>query len=295
MVTFLNLLAAEPEIARVPFMIDSSRWEVIEAGLRCVQGKAVVNSISLKDGEAELPRKGAADSSLRGGGGGHGLRRGRPGGNDRTQGRDQRPRIPHPGRRGGVPAGGRHLRPQHLRGGHRHRRAQRLRARLHRGDGADQGIAPALPGERRREQRVVLVPGQSRGARGDALRVPVSRHPRWPRHGHRQRRTAIEVYEEVPRGSAGRAVEDVAPQPTPRGGHRTPDWRWPGDLPRQGAQGGETEDLEWRDAGRWAKRHRACVDHTASPSTSKRTPRKRANSSMRTGLCRSSKVRSWMA
>ena len=48
---FLNLMAAEPEIARVPFMIDSSRWEVIEAGLRCVQGKAVVNSISLKDGE----------------------------------------------------------------------------------------------------------------------------------------------------------------------------------------------------------------------------------------------------
>ena len=51
MVRFLNLLAAEPEIARVPFMIDSSRWEVIEAGLRCVQGKPVVNSISLKDGE----------------------------------------------------------------------------------------------------------------------------------------------------------------------------------------------------------------------------------------------------
>ena len=52
MIRFLNLLAAEPEITRVPFMIDSSRWEVIEAGLRCVQGKAVVNSISLKDGEA---------------------------------------------------------------------------------------------------------------------------------------------------------------------------------------------------------------------------------------------------
>ena len=57
MVTFLNLLAAEPEIARVPFMIDSSRWEVIEAGLRCVQGKAVVNSISLKDGEAGFREK----------------------------------------------------------------------------------------------------------------------------------------------------------------------------------------------------------------------------------------------
>src|SRR5262249_27434628 len=51
MVRFLNLLAAEPDIARVPVMIDSSKWSVIEAGLRCVQGKAVVNSISLKEGE----------------------------------------------------------------------------------------------------------------------------------------------------------------------------------------------------------------------------------------------------
>ena len=51
MVTFLNLLLAEPEIARVPLMIDSSRFQVIEAGLKCIQGKAVVNSISLKEGE----------------------------------------------------------------------------------------------------------------------------------------------------------------------------------------------------------------------------------------------------
>ena len=57
MVRFLNLMAAEPEIARVPFMIDSSKWEVIEAGLRCVQGKAVVNSISLKDGEDAFREK----------------------------------------------------------------------------------------------------------------------------------------------------------------------------------------------------------------------------------------------
>jgi 5-methyltetrahydrofolate--homocysteine methyltransferase len=54
MVTFLNLLAAEPDISRVPIMIDSSRWEVIEAGLKCVQGKAIVNSISMKEGEAEF-------------------------------------------------------------------------------------------------------------------------------------------------------------------------------------------------------------------------------------------------
>jgi len=54
MVTFLNLMAAEPDIARVPVMIDSSKWEVIEAGLKCVQGKAIVNSISMKEGEAKF-------------------------------------------------------------------------------------------------------------------------------------------------------------------------------------------------------------------------------------------------
>ena len=54
MAKFLNLVAAEPDIARVPVMIDSSKWSVIEAGLKCVQGKAIVNSISLKEGEAEF-------------------------------------------------------------------------------------------------------------------------------------------------------------------------------------------------------------------------------------------------
>jgi 5-methyltetrahydrofolate--homocysteine methyltransferase len=51
MVTLLNLIAAEPDVARLPIMIDSSKWTVIEAGLKCVQGKSVVNSISLKEGE----------------------------------------------------------------------------------------------------------------------------------------------------------------------------------------------------------------------------------------------------
>ncbi len=57
MTTFLNLIAAEPDIARVPVMIDSSKWEVIEAGLKCVQGKPVVNSISLKEGEDAFIRQ----------------------------------------------------------------------------------------------------------------------------------------------------------------------------------------------------------------------------------------------
>ena len=57
MVRFLNLIAAEPDIARVPVMIDSSKWEVIEAGLKCVQGKPIVNSISLKEGEEAFLRQ----------------------------------------------------------------------------------------------------------------------------------------------------------------------------------------------------------------------------------------------
>ena len=57
MTTFLNLIAAEPEIARVPVMIDSSKWEILKAGLQCVQGKSIVNSISLKEGEEAFIEK----------------------------------------------------------------------------------------------------------------------------------------------------------------------------------------------------------------------------------------------
>ncbi len=57
MITFLNYLVSEPEIARVPIMIDSSKWEVIEAGLKCLQGKCIVNSISLKEGEEDFLEK----------------------------------------------------------------------------------------------------------------------------------------------------------------------------------------------------------------------------------------------
>ncbi|MFO8024712.1 methionine synthase [Thiohalophilus sp.] len=57
MVTFLNLIASEPDISRVPVMIDSSKWHIIEAGLKCVQGKGVVNSISMKEGEEEFIRQ----------------------------------------------------------------------------------------------------------------------------------------------------------------------------------------------------------------------------------------------
>jgi 5-methyltetrahydrofolate--homocysteine methyltransferase len=65
MVRFLNLMATEPDIARVPVMIDSSKWSVIEAGLRCVQGKSVVNSISMKEGRGRVQAPGHAGQALR--------------------------------------------------------------------------------------------------------------------------------------------------------------------------------------------------------------------------------------
>src|ERR1700740_435530 len=57
MIRSLNLMASEPDIAKVPVMIDSSKWSVIEAGLRCIQGKGIVNAISMKEGEAEFKRQ----------------------------------------------------------------------------------------------------------------------------------------------------------------------------------------------------------------------------------------------
>jgi len=59
MTRYLQLLGSEPEVAKVPFMVDSSKWEVIEAGLKCLQGKGIVNSISLKEGEEKFRRHAA--------------------------------------------------------------------------------------------------------------------------------------------------------------------------------------------------------------------------------------------
>ena len=66
MVRFLHLLMSEPDIARLPVMIDSSKWTVIEAGLQCLQGKAIVNSISLKEGETVFQRAGKKNKKIRG-------------------------------------------------------------------------------------------------------------------------------------------------------------------------------------------------------------------------------------
>ena len=190
MTAFLNLVAAEPDIARVPVMIDSSKWEVIEAGLKCVQGKPIVNSISMKEGEeaflhqARLCRaygaavvvmafdeQGQADTAG-------------------AQGRDLHPGLSAADRGGRLPARGHRLRPEHLRGGDRDRGARQLRRRLHRGDAADQGDAAARAYLGRRVEPQLLVPRQRAGARGDARGLPLPRDRRRHGHGHRQRRPA---------------------------------------------------------------------------------------------------------
>jgi 5-methyltetrahydrofolate--homocysteine methyltransferase len=140
--TFLNLIAAEPDIARVPMMIDSSKWSVIEAGLKCVQGKPIVNSISMKEGEEKFlasspqgARYGAAVVVMA---------------FDETgPGRHHERKVEICTRaykllteEGRLPARGHHLRSEHLRGGDRHRGAQQLRRRLHRGDARDPEACP---------------------------------------------------------------------------------------------------------------------------------------------------------
>ena len=128
MTTFLNLIATEPDIARIPVMVDSSKWSVIEAGLEVRAGQGVVNSISLKEGEDEFLAAGDASSAAT-------ARRVVVMAFDETgqadtvdaQGRDLRARVQAPHRARSVSPRGHHLRPEHPHRRDRHRGAQRLR------------------------------------------------------------------------------------------------------------------------------------------------------------------------
>ena len=211
---FVKLIASEPDISRVPLMVDSSKFEVIEAGLRCVQGKPIVNSISMKEGEEKFRRAGPAVPQVRRRRRRDGLRRGRPGRQPRAAQDDLRAGLPNPGRRGRLPGRGHHLRPEHLRGRHRHRGARQLRRRLHRGHPLDQAEPARRAGVRRRVERVVLLPRQQRGARGDPRRLPLPRDRRRHGHGHRQRRRARRLRPGRP--AAARAHRGRRPQPPPR-------------------------------------------------------------------------------
>ena len=139
MTRFVRLLAAEPDISRVPFMIDSSKWSVIEAGLRAAQGRPIVNSVSLKEGEAEFLRQ--ARLARRYGAAVVVMAFDEQG---QAETVERRLAIAHRAVRLLTSAGrlrgrGHHPRPQHLRHRHGHRGARRLRRRLHRDRATYQG------------------------------------------------------------------------------------------------------------------------------------------------------------
>ena len=206
MVRFLNLIAAEPDIARVPVMIDSSKWSVIEAGPEVRAGQGDRQLDQPQGGRGGVPRARAQGAPLRRRRGGHGLRRAGPGRHRRAQGGDLRARLP-PAHRAG-----RAFRP---------RTSSSIRTSSPSPPASRSTTTTALDfieatrrikqraaaraGQRRRQQRVVLVPRQRPGARGDALGVPVPRHRRRHGHGHRQRRPAGRLRADRSRSCARRA------------------------------------------------------------------------------------------
>ena len=238
MVTFLNLVAAEPDIARVPVMVDSSKFSVIEAGLKCVQGKAVVNSISMKEGEAAfiahaktVRRYGAAVVVMA---------------FDEQGQADTLERKCAIARRAydilvnevGFPPEDIIFDPEHFRDRDRDGGAQRLRRRLHRGRALDPGEPAARPRLRRRLEPVVLVPRQRAGARGHALGLSLSRHQGRHGHGHRQCRADGGLRRS--RCRVARSLRGRGAQPAARRGRAAAGAGAEIPGPRQGEEGGRS-------------------------------------------------------
>jgi 5-methyltetrahydrofolate--homocysteine methyltransferase len=209
MTRFLLLVGSEPDISRVPIMLDSSKWSVIEAGLKCVQGKPIVNSISLKSGEAEFihqaklarrygaavivmafDEKGQADTLAR-----------------KTSICERCYRILT--EQVGFPPEDIIFDPNIF--------AVATGIEEHNTYGRDYIEAVAC-GRWRWIQLLVLLPRQRSGARGDAHRVPLSRHQGRDDHGHRERRPARRVRGHPARAAGARRGRDLQPPP---GGDRT--------------------------------------------------------------------------
>ena len=148
MTRYLHLLGSEPEVAKVPFMVDSSKWEVIEAGLKCLQGKGIVNSISLKEGEEKFREHAAA--VLKYGAAAVVMAFDEKGQAATLRGPDSdlRAGLPDSGGRGWVSGGRHYLRPEYFDRGHGHGGAQQLRGGLYQRDALDQGEPAACEGER---------------------------------------------------------------------------------------------------------------------------------------------------
>ncbi len=271
MTTFLNLIATEPEVARIPVMIDSSRWSVLAAGLTCVQGKAVVNSISLKEGvetfleQARYIRDHGAGVVV--------------------MAFDERGQADTTERKVEICARAYDLLvteagfapediifdPNVLAVATGIAGAQRVREGVPRRTSADQAALSGCPDQRRHLQPVLRVPGQRGGPRGDALGVPVPRRTGRARHGHRQRRSAGRLREHPDRPArpwSRTCCSTVVPTPPTgwcpsprRSAAPAPAARWtcPGGRPRW--------PTGW--STRWC---------TASSSSSRPTPRRRSGS-----------------
>ena len=145
-------------------------------------------------GRGRVHPPGDARAPLWRGGNRDGVRRTRAGRLGRPQGGNLPARVPDPHRASGIPERRHHFRPEHLCDRHRNRGAQRVRGGLHRRHAAHQGHAAERESERRREQRVVLIPRQQSGARGHPQRVPVPRRRRWDGHGDRECRRIDAVH-----------------------------------------------------------------------------------------------------
>ena len=187
---YLQLLASEPEVAKVPFMIDSSKWEVIEAGLKCLQGKGIVNSISLKEGEAKFRQNAATVLKY---GAAVVVMAFDEQGQAATY--DEKIRICERAYRMlvdevGFPPEDIIFDPNILTvatGMEEHNNyavdfinaTRWIKANL-----------PARKSLRRRLQHLLQLPRQQQGSRGHALGLPLPRHRRRHGHGHRQRRHA---------------------------------------------------------------------------------------------------------
>ena len=272
MTTFLNLIAGEPEIARVPVMIDSSKFSR-DRGRAAVRAGQADRQLDLDEGRRRpVPRTGAHLPRLRRRRDRDGLRRGRPGRHRRAQGRHRPAGVPPARRRGRLPARRHHHRPEHLRHRHRHGGARPLRARLHRGDQADHRRAAVRQHLGRRLEPVVLVPRQRAGARSDALGVPAA-HDRG-RHAarHRQRRPARRVRPDRPR--AARAVRGRRARPPPRRHRAAARRRGPVRRHRRGGRrpGRRRNGVRGTSTGGSSMR-----SSTASPPSSKKTSRRPAS------------------
>jgi 5-methyltetrahydrofolate--homocysteine methyltransferase len=269
---FLKLIASEPDICRVPLMIDSSSGRSSRPGSRR-PGQADRQLDLDEGGRGGVPRPGGSPQ-VRRRGGRHGLRRAGAGRHlERRREICGRP-TDRARRRGRASRRGHHHRPEHLRGGHGHRGARGLRHRLHRGHALDQGEPAGGPGLRRRLQRVVQLPRQQPVR--EAIHAVFLFHAikAGHGHGHRQRR--------APRCLRHRST------PSLRDGSRTScstavRRHRPAARDRRGVQCGSGQEVADAAAEQWRSLPVARTDHARAgqglDDTSRPTPRSCASRS----------------